>query len=224
MNVPELRRVIGVINYLGRFVPNLATIMQPMTDLLKSNRAWTWGPSQQEAFAKVQEIISGSAALVFYDPKTLTVVCTDTSSYGIGGVLMQGHGGQLRPVTFCSRTLTETEDKYAQIEKEYLVAVWTCARLSCYLVGLSTFKLLIDLKLLVLLINQRGLDKTPLRCQRLLMRLMRFYPLAEHVTCQANVSGRYSVKKHSQVWRGTRYSGRCSRICWLGWIYKASHG
>ena len=39
MNVPELRRVIGVINYLGRFVPNLATIMQPMTDLLKSNRA-----------------------------------------------------------------------------------------------------------------------------------------------------------------------------------------
>ena len=39
MNVPELRRVIVVINYLGRFVPNLATIMQPMTDLLKSNRA-----------------------------------------------------------------------------------------------------------------------------------------------------------------------------------------
>ena len=38
-NVPELRRVIGMINYLGRFVPNLATIMQPMTDLFKSNRA-----------------------------------------------------------------------------------------------------------------------------------------------------------------------------------------
>ena len=38
-NVPELRRVIGMINYLRRFVPNLATIMQPMTDLFKSNRA-----------------------------------------------------------------------------------------------------------------------------------------------------------------------------------------
>ena len=52
-SVPELRRVIGMIN----FVQNLATVMQPMTDLLKSDRAWTWGPSQQEAFAKVKQMI-----------------------------------------------------------------------------------------------------------------------------------------------------------------------
>ena len=55
--VPELRRVIGMINYLGRFVQNLARVMQPITDLLKSDRAWTCGPSQQEAFAKVKQMI-----------------------------------------------------------------------------------------------------------------------------------------------------------------------
>ena len=75
----------------------------------------------------------------------LTVVCTDASSNGIGEVLMQGHGNQLRPVVFCSRTLTETEVKYAQIE-ECLAAVWTCERLSRYLMGLSTVKLLTDHK------------------------------------------------------------------------------
>ena len=43
-NVPELRRVMGMINYLGRFIPNLATEMHPMSDLLKSDSVWTWGP------------------------------------------------------------------------------------------------------------------------------------------------------------------------------------
>ena len=54
---PELLRVIGMINYLGSFVQNLAKAMQPMTDMLKSDRARTWGPSQQEAFAKVKQMI-----------------------------------------------------------------------------------------------------------------------------------------------------------------------
>ena len=86
--VPELRRVMGMINYLGRFIPNLATEMHPMSDLLKSDSVWTWGPPQRKAFDKVKGIISSSTVLAFYDRKRPTVVCADVNSYGIGGVLM----------------------------------------------------------------------------------------------------------------------------------------
>ena len=59
-NMPELCKLIGMINYLGRFIPNLATVMYPMTELLKSDTASTWGPPQETAFTKVKEMISSN--------------------------------------------------------------------------------------------------------------------------------------------------------------------
>lgn len=44
-NVQELKRVLGMVNYLGRFVPGLATVGQPLDELLKSKNIWTWGHS-----------------------------------------------------------------------------------------------------------------------------------------------------------------------------------
>ena len=134
-------------------------------------------------------MILSNTVLAFYDPKKPTVVCADASGYGIGGVLMQDPSDQLRPVGFCSRTRTETEVRYAQIENECLAAVGTCERLSRYLVGLPSFQLLTDHKPLVPLINHRDLDKTPLRFQRLLMCLMQVS------TWQAHGGDRYSVRR-----------------------------
>ena len=54
-NVAELKAYLGLLNYYGRFLPNLSTTLQPLNDLLCKNRKWEWSPACQEAFRKSKE-------------------------------------------------------------------------------------------------------------------------------------------------------------------------
>ena len=180
-NVSELRRVMGMINYLGRYMENLADITKPMNMLLKNDTVWQWGPDQEKAFNKVKQAIITAPTLAHYDVDKQTMVSSDASSYGIGGLIQQLHGSEWKPVAYCSRTLNDTEQRYAQIEKELLAATWVCEKFSTYLVGLPSFLLQVDHKPLIPLINATDIDRAPIRCQRMLMRLMRFNVKAEYV-------------------------------------------
>lgn len=51
-NISELRRVLGLINYLGKILLDLYTTLCPITDLLHKDTAWTWGEPQEQAFAR----------------------------------------------------------------------------------------------------------------------------------------------------------------------------
>ena len=105
----------------------------------------------------------------------------DASSYGLGAVLTQQQpSGEWKPISYISRALTTTEQRYAQIEKEALAVTWACERLRDFLTGLQ-FHIHTDHKPLVPLLTTKGLDELPVRIQRFRLRLMRFSYTVSHI-------------------------------------------
>ena len=173
-NIHEVRSFLGMVNQFSKFTTNLAHLTKPIRDLLIKNPAWTWGPVQDEAFHKTKIALTTAPVLTLYDPNKETKIAADASSYGRGAVVLQEESpGEWKPVSFLSCSMTNTESKYAQIEKEALAVTWACERSSNYIVGKS-IRIETDHKPLVPLLMKHTIDKLPPRLQRYKMRLMRF--------------------------------------------------
>ena len=73
----------------------------------------------------MKELVTADTVLAHFDPNlTMTLAC-DASSYGLGAVLSHiTTTGEERPVALATCTLTVTEQKYSQIDKETLELVW----------------------------------------------------------------------------------------------------
>ena len=147
-NIHELGRFMGMVNQLGKFVPNLSEKTDPVRLLLSKKYAWEWGPAQHKAYTEVKLLLTTPPNLALNDGNLPTKITADSSSYGLGGVIMQQHSEGWHPVAYASRNLTATEEHYAQIEKEALAATWACEKFEDYILGLN-FTLEMDHKPLV---------------------------------------------------------------------------
>ena len=173
-NVADVRRLLGIANHVGKFSPNLTDVTKPLRDLLKKENSWTWDENQQEAFEKLKKVLTSAPVLQHYSTSLPTKVSADASSYGLGAVLLQQHGEDWRPVMYASRSMTPTEQRYAQVEKEALASTWACERFSDFLIGLPTFTIETDHRPLLALLHTKQLDELSPRIQRFRMRLMNY--------------------------------------------------
>ena len=186
-NVHDMQRFQGMVNQLAKFVPGLSEVNAPLRKLLCKDNDFVWGPSQEAAFTKIKEMLLSDIVLMHYDMSQPIVIAADAAKSGIGAVLLQvQNDGSRRPVSFASRSLTETEQRYAVIEKEALAATWACEQFSDYVLGLQ-FTLETDHKPLVPILGAKDLANMPLRIQRLRMRLMKFDYLIQYVAGKLQV-------------------------------------
>ena len=165
----DVKRLLGMVNYLQKFTPNLSEITAPMRDLLKETNQFHWdGQVQGRSFKQVKQILSAAPVLKFFDPKDEVELQCDASDRGLGACLMQG--GQ--PVAYASRSLTDTETNYAQIEKEMLAILFGVERFEQCVYGRPT-KIQTDHKPIES-IFRKSLLSAPKRLQRMLLRLQKF--------------------------------------------------
>ena len=145
-NLTQLRAFLGLLNFYRRFLPQAASLLEPLNRLLKANTPWIWNHEQEASFQKSKEALLKSGALMHFDPKLPLVVVADSSSYGIGAVLCHLVDNVERPVCFVSRTLTTTERNYSQLEKEALAIVFALRKFHYYLFGQANFTVITDHK------------------------------------------------------------------------------
>ena len=134
-NLQELLSFLGLINYYGRFIPNLSSLLHPLNNLLCHGTPWKWSTECAKAFDLAKEKLVSSSVLVHYDPSLPIQLAGDASAYGVGAVISHVmRNGQERLIAFASRTLLPSE-KNSQVEREALSLIFGVTKFHTYLYG-----------------------------------------------------------------------------------------
>ncbi|XP_041354531.1 uncharacterized protein LOC121372300 [Gigantopelta aegis] len=122
---------MGMINYLGKFIPNMSSINKPFRQLLEKDVSWEWGEAQKSCFDELKSVTTSTPVLGYYDVSKPVKLTVDASSHGLGACILQDE----HPVCYASRALNKSEQNYAQIEKEMIAIVYGATKFHQYIYG-----------------------------------------------------------------------------------------
>ena len=170
-NKEAVRSFLGMADYLDNFIQNYAAIAAPLYQLTRKETKFHWGKQEEEAFRKIQDTISSEKTMAFFDPSKPIILRTKASfNEGLSAALLQKTDRGIQPVHFISRTMTETEKRYSQTEKDALAIKWAKERLRIYLLGAPRFRIVTAHKPLVPLFNKVK-AKVPPRIEKWIMEM-----------------------------------------------------
>ena len=137
-------------------------------ELLRDDTEWFWDKQHDCAFNELKKCISSPPVLAYYNPKLPVTISADASQNGLGCVCLQ----EGKPIAYASRSLTETEKRYAQIEKELLALLYACTKFDQYIFGRHV-NAETDHQPLVTIMKKTIHNATP-RIQKMILKLQRY--------------------------------------------------
>ncbi|CAB1111841.1 unnamed protein product [Ectocarpus sp. CCAP 1310/34] len=138
-NIKELRSVLGMVNYVRKFIPNLAAITAPLVELTKKEAvqsvAKRWGPEHDKAFAEIKSLHTKAPVLHFPDFSKEFAIHVDASETGAGAFLAQKNGDDLNIIAYFSQRFNKSQRHYSATMKECYAVVLAIQHWRPYLWG-----------------------------------------------------------------------------------------
>ena len=156
---PELKRYMGCIGWLTKYILNLKEICAPISRLAKQNVPFIWTDADTEIFVQIQNLVDKCNILAHPDWDKEFFIWTDASDIAYGAVLMQMQdNGEYAPIEFMSRQFSDTEKRWHITSKELFSVLQAVKKWDKYLY--RKFTIHTDAKNIVHLFNQTTKNKT----------------------------------------------------------------
>ena len=189
-NVKDLQSFLGAVNFLGKFIQGLSSLRSSLQGLIKKDAEYVRTATHTNAFNTIKEAICQETLLAYYDKDKPVFIEVDASGQGLGAVLLQDNiledelesssetegrflsfRNRLRPITFASKSLSDAETRYSNIERELLGVVWAVEHFHHYTFA-SKINIISDHKPLHPLFSGKSLVSCSPRTARLLLKIV----------------------------------------------------
>ena len=181
-NQKHIRMFLGLCGFYRRFIKNFAHTTKCLSDLLKKDSPFIWTNEHQKAFEMLKQKLCEAPILTYPDIQGEYLLIVDASAKCLGGVLAQGTEKKHNPISYWSRVLTQTEQKYSAYEREALAIYEAVKHFRQYLYA-SRFIILSDHKPLLSMAEAEN----NARVQRWRLKLQGYDYTIKHIVGKSNV-------------------------------------
>ena len=123
-NTSELKRFLGMASFFRKFVDNFSSKASVLYSMLKRNQQqFIWTTECEELFCYIKNPLRNPNILVHPNFEKPFILILDPSNKAIGHARLQEVTGELRPVLFGGRVLSDTEQRYSTKTKSYQVFI-----------------------------------------------------------------------------------------------------